>query len=95
MAFSKQDTVNVATTSTSLLSAASNRTAILVSAPPTNRVTLSLTGSATLDQGLTLYPSGAVLALTKRDHGDIVTRAWNAISSTAAQNITVISVFET
>lgn len=92
--FSKQDTVNVLTTSTALLPAAPNRRAILISGPFTNRFTLSLNSTALLDQGITLYAAGAPLALNVQDHGDIVTRAWTAISATAAQNVTIVSIFD-
>jgi hypothetical protein len=92
--FSKQDTVNVLTSSTALIPAAPNRKAIIISGPPTNRFTLSLNATAVLDQGITLYASNVPLALNASDHGDIVTRAWTAISATASQNVTIVSVFD-
>lgn len=94
MTISTQSTVNVATTTTSLVPAAPNRVALIISAPLTNRFTISLLTAAVLDQGVTLYPAGRTLSLNIHDHGDIVTRAWAAISATAAQNVTVVSVFE-
>lgn len=94
MTISTQTTVNVALTSTALVPAAANRVALIISAPLTNRFTLSLVSTAILDQGLTMYPGQQSFALNIRDHGDIVTRAWSAISVTAAQNVTFISVFE-
>lgn len=92
--FSKQDSVNVLTTTTALLPAAPNRRAILISGPNTNRFTLSLNATAILDQGITLYAADAPLSLNVHEHGDIVTRAWTAISATAAQNVTIISIFD-
>jgi hypothetical protein len=62
-------------------------------APNTNRFTLSLASTAVIDQGITLYAGGTTLVLTVAEHGDLVTRAWNAISATASQNVTVIEVF--
>ena len=90
---SSQQVVSVGTSSTSFLKAAPRRVAIIVSAPQTNRVTLSLDPSAILDQGLTLQPSTDPLVLTVERHGDLVTRRWTAISSTVTQGVSVIEVF--
>lgn len=96
MTTSTQTTVNVTSgTAVALIPASPNRVALIVSAPPTNRFTLSLLGTAVLDQGVTLYPADPPLMFHVRDHGDIVTRAWSAISATASQNVTFVSVFST
>jgi len=92
-ASSAQQTINVGTSSTVFLGEAPGRVAIIVSAPNTNRFTLSLTTTAVLDQGITLYAGNQPLILAVADHGDLVTRAWSAISATGAQNVTVIEVF--
>lgn len=93
--YSTQTTTNVSNSaSTALIPAATNRSVLIVNAPQTNRFTISLLGTAVLDQGITLYPTEAPLILTAAQHGDIVTRAWSAISGTAAQNVTFLSVFE-
>lgn len=92
--YSRQDTINVGTTSTALLPAAANRRAIVISAPVTNRFTITILSAAALDAGINLYPSGDPVTLSLDVHGDIVTRAWAAISATAAQNVTIISVFD-
>ena len=90
---SAQRIVSVATSTTALTGSAPNRVAILVSAPATNRFTLSLDTPALLDQGTTVYASGDPILLTVASHGDLVTRAWNAISATGTQNVTVVEVF--
>lgn len=90
---SSQQTVSVGTSSGSLTLAAPNRVAIIIGAPPTNRFTLSLQTTAVLDQGITLYPTQEPLILTVEEHGDLVTRAWTAISATASQSVSVIEVF--
>lgn len=90
---SSQRIVNVVTSPGTLLPAAPRRVAIIVNAPLTNRFTLSLSTTAALDQGITLYPTNDPLVLTIEKHGDMVTRAWTAISATASQNVTIVEVF--
>lgn len=92
--YSTQTTVSLAiNTSAPLIPAAANRVALLVQAPTGTKFTMSMLSTAVPDQGITLYPSGQTLMLNLRDHGDIVTRAWSAISS-VAQSVTFISVFD-
>ena len=90
---SSQQLVIVGTSSVTFLVSSPRRVAIIVSAPPTNRFTLSLQTTAVLDQGINVYPTGQPLVLTIETHGDLVTRAWTAISATASQSVTVIEVF--
>lgn len=91
---SRQSAISVGTSSGFLLSPSPNRVALIFSAPLTNRFTVSLAfPTAVLDQGITLYPAGNPVTLTVEEHGDIVTRAWAAISATASQTATVIEVF--
>lgn len=61
----EQRTVAIqAAASTQLAGPNERRRGILISAPPTNRVTLSFAGAAVLDQGITIYPAGNPLYLT-------------------------------
>jgi hypothetical protein len=91
--------VSIATTSTVLLSPNPKRIALLISAPLTNRFTLSLRGSAAvLDAGVTLFPSiagaggsaGQFLFLTRTLIGDSIEQPVSAISFNAAQNVNVV-----
>ena len=90
---SVQSTVSVDTSSGSLVDVSPKRVAIIISAPPTNAVTISLEGTAVAGQGIVLYPTNEPLVLTKAQHGDIVNRAWTTIASTA-DTVGVIEVFE-
>lgn len=90
---SSQSNQTVATTSNYFLSPAPTRVAVIVSAPATNRFTLSLAEPAVLDQGITLYPGKNPLILTVEEHGDIVTKLWTAIGDTVSQTVEIIEVF--
>ena len=92
---SGQRQVSVGTGPTAFLPAKRNRTALIISAPQTNRFTLSITPTATLDQGLTVYPGTLPLVLTRAEHGDLVARAWTAITAGAqAQTVNVLETLE-
>jgi len=90
---SAQQVVSVTTSSGTFLLAAPRRVALIVSAPLTNRFTLSLKSTAVIDEGLTLHPTQDPLLLTVEKHGDLVTRGWTAISSSGTQGVAVIEVF--
>jgi len=82
-----QTVVNVATTDTPLVPQSPSRVCLIIGAPPTNRVTLTWSGAAVLDQGVTLYPAQPPLVLTAQEHGALCTGAVRAISATLAQNV--------
>jgi len=88
-----QTTTSVGTSSTALLDALPNRIAVIINVPPTNRFTLSLESTAVIDEGITLQSNGNPVIFTIAQHGELVTRAWSAISATSSQNVTVIEVF--
>lgn len=91
--YSVQELVNVPnSTSTRLVEAAVNRVGLVVNGPVGARFTLSILGTAVLDQGITLYPSSPPLVLTLETHGDLVLRAWAAIS-VGTQNVVVTSIY--
>lgn len=90
---SSQSVVSIATSSTQLVSQSPQRVGLIIGGPIVNRFTISLESTAVLDQGITLGAAAAPLMLNIRDHGDLVTRALTAISATASQNVTVISIF--
>lgn len=84
-----QRNVGVQLTSTPLLDANPNRIALVISCPSTNRVTLMIDQAAVLDLGITLYPLGTPFVLSLMEHGNLVTRALNAITTVAPQNVNV------
>lgn len=65
-----------------------NRVAIIVSAPPTNRITLSWDLNPTLDRGITLYPTNDPLILTREQIGTVIGQPLAAISAVADQTVT-------
>lgn len=62
-------TPNVGTSDSPLLPANRQRVGLIISAPATNRITISLKGPAVLDKGITLYPSLHPLILSPNDFG--------------------------
>lgn len=64
------------------------RRVLIITAPETNRVTLTWGTDAHLDLGITLYPGGQPLVLDRNTHGAMVTQAMRAISATALQTLT-------
>jgi hypothetical protein len=45
------------------------RVGLILSSPPTNRFTISMGGTAVLDQGITLYPTNDPLLFSAGDWG--------------------------
>jgi hypothetical protein len=91
--YSVQQVVNVPnSTSTRLIEAAANRVGLVVNAPSSVGFTLSILGTAVQNQGITLYPTNPPLVLTIETHGELVLRAWAAITS-GTQNVTVTSIY--
>lgn len=69
-ALRNQQTRLIANASSTVLAGPNpSRKALLISAPPTNRFTLSFGADAVLDQGITLYPAGPPLQLLAEDWG--------------------------
>lgn len=82
----------IGTTDTSLIGTNPKRTGVLIVAPSSNRISISLTGPAVLDQGLTIYPSNLPMHLRHEDFGDSLCNEIRAISALAAQNVTIIDL---
>jgi hypothetical protein len=74
------------------MSSSLNRVALVISAPPLNRFTLSHDGPAILDQGMTLYPNQPTLILSLFSVGSLVRETWRGISAGATQTVQVIEV---
>lgn len=76
-----------------LLGPNGRRKAVIISAPVTNRITLSFGGPAVLDKGINLYPGSSPLVLG----GDWclcwITEDIFAISAVADQVIGVVDIF--
>jgi hypothetical protein len=79
--------VSVGTSDSPLLGPSESRVAIILSGPLTNRFSISFGGSAVLDQGTTLYPTGAPIILSENDLGDGIRGAIRAISAVATQAV--------
>lgn len=90
---SGQAVVSVGTSSTPLVGESPHRTALLISAPTTNPVTLSLAPAAVAAEGLRLAAGSNPLILTLVSHGDLVRRAWSAIAVGGAETIGVVETF--
>jgi hypothetical protein len=88
-----QRTVSVGTTDSPLLGPNPQRKAIIFVAPATNRYTVSFTGAAVLDQGLTIYPGQPPMNLDRDVYGDAFIEEVRAISAGVAQIVSVIDVF--
>jgi len=82
--------VTVGTGSTPLISHSPTRTVLIVSAPVSKRVTLSLVQPAVDRVGITLHPGSSPLVLTVQTHGDLVTRSLWAIADTSAEQIGIV-----
>jgi len=88
-----QLSVVIGTADTELLGPNEKRMAIYISAPATNRFTLSIKGPAILDQGITIYPGQAPFYLTYERIGQAIREGIQAISSGAAQNVNIWDIF--
>jgi hypothetical protein len=86
-AVGNQSTVNVQTTVTPLVPQVEDRVALIISAPQTNRITLTFDPVGTLDNGITLYPTQPPLYLTVDRFGRLVQGPIFCVSATGAQNI--------
>jgi hypothetical protein len=64
-----QRTVSVATTDSPLAPANGHRKSILISCPPTNRISLAFGQAAVLDQGITLFPGERPFLMDRNDFG--------------------------
>jgi hypothetical protein len=88
-----QNTVTVpAGASVQLLQANEKRTALIISAGPTNRFTLSFGQDAVLDSGITVFPATRPLQLRQCDYGCAVKKQIFAISAAADQAVTFVEV---
>lgn len=71
------------------------RYAIVFSAPTVGNITYSLNNPAVLGQGITIGAGGGPIALDLQHHGDLVRRAWYAISDQASVKTSIlVSVLE-
>lgn len=80
--------INVDITEGPLMPGDERRRALIISAPETNRFTITWGTDAHLDLGITLYPGGPPLQLDRNTHGAMVTQPIRAISATALQTVT-------
>jgi hypothetical protein len=86
-------TVNIATTDTQLAGPNPRRRGLMISSPPTNRITVSFGDTAAvLDQGITLYPGNPPLLLEVGMWGDSITEGIRCISAVGAQNISIVDL---
>lgn len=91
-----QRSVVIGTSDTQLLGPNARRVGLILSAPPTNRITIQFGDSpAVLDQGITLYPAGPPLVLMDGASAQWAREGVRAISAVAAQNVNVVDVFTT
>jgi hypothetical protein len=88
-----QNTVQaLAASSRQLVQANEKRTALIISAGPTNRFTLSFGQDAVLDSGITVFPATRPLMLRQCDVGCAVKKQVSVISAVADQNVTFVEV---
>ena len=83
---------SVTTTSTDLLDADDTRTALVISCPIANRITISLQQIAVDAEGIMLFAGGSPLSLNEEEHGDIVKRKITAIASAGTREIGIFIV---
>jgi hypothetical protein len=91
---SKLHTVTVGTTAGRFLSGNVKRVGLVISAPRTNRVTISDSPNPTDENGLVLRPATAPVKLGDIWGGDWVGRSLYAIADTAAETIGVLETAE-
>lgn len=90
----QQNSVSVGTSSTFLLTANPRRRRLTVSAPPTNRITLSFGVPAVLDAGWNVDPNTAGRTITEDDVGELLQRDIFAISAVGAQTVGFTEVMD-
>jgi hypothetical protein len=89
----QQITVTAGATDTLLIGSNPSRKSLIVSAPPTNRITLSFgSGPAVLDSGINLNPGSQSLKLGYEDIGDAIIEEVHVISAVAAQTIGAVEI---
>jgi hypothetical protein len=94
MPTSSQTTINVPSAASGpLVPPSPYRKGLMIVSGNTNRFTISQSLVAVLDQGITLYPTDRPIVLTEHEHGEMVKRAWQAISAAAPQNVTFFEWF--
>lgn len=81
----------VTTTSAQLVPFDPNRVTLIISAPDANDIILSIAGDASATNGFRLNAGSNPLILTLMLHGDIVTKAFNAITAAATESICVVT----
>lgn len=90
-----QQTVSVSNAaSTPLVRENNKRTRLIISAPPTNRFTISFGQDAVLDQGITVYPATLPLVIDEQGYGCCIKKQINAISAVGTQNVTYVEVMD-
>jgi hypothetical protein len=87
-----ETSVSVGTSSGNFLSANPDRVGLILSCPPTNRVTVSQRNPAVSGAGIVLNPGQNPVMLTAKFHGDLVTKQLFAIADVAAQTIGITEV---
>lgn len=91
---SSQRYEDVQTTSFSFIEAIPNRVGLIISSPLVSSITISLDKTAVFGQGgITLHPTTEPLMLSLQEHGDLVSRAWSAISSSGTESISIVEIF--
>ena len=83
----------VTTTGAGLVSNAPGRIAIIFGTPSGNNVRISTEQITTFEGGIILTTSGSPLILDIQHHGDLVRKAWNAISTGGDAEISIMEVF--
>lgn len=86
-----ETTVAVATTKVLLVPYVRERFSLVISAPTTNELWLSLAATAAAGVGLRLYPGSLPLVLNVKDHGAFVRGPIYANITTVGENITLWS----
>lgn len=86
--------VTVPTSSTQLVGSNPRRIGLLLSAPPTNRVTISWLPTAVLDQGVTLYPTDMPYKILAAEIGSGICQPISAISAVASQDVAITEIVE-
>lgn len=93
MPTSSQKTVSVGTGSRNFVSPSPDRTGLVFVPPTTSRYSISQFPVAVDGDGYTFTTVSPPLILIFSEHGDMVRRAWQAISPLGNQNVTYFEMF--
>ena len=84
--------VTVGLTDTQIAGPNAKRFALVIGCPLTNRVTIDFGRPAVMDQGITLYPSGAPLILLYEHVGQAIREEIHAITTAGPMSIGVLDI---